>query len=179
MNDRFLNAIKRILEMLLPDFDLYALHPASVLASSSAGGPDGESTVDVRPGNSRLPDLTGVPLRGMSPGEKITVQAGARVLIAFEGAQRDQPIALLFGAGGLSTLEISASQEIKLKATTINLEGLVNLGGQAGLPVARVTDGILGYIPAGTVMTSAGVPNPVPIPVTGEITAGSSKVKSE
>lgn len=179
MIDRFASAIRLVLEALLPDFDLYALHPASVLASNSSGGPDGESTVDVRPGNSRLPDLTGVPLRGMSPGEKITVQSGARVLIAFEGAQRDAPIALLFGAGGLSALEITASQNIKLKAVTLDLEGNVNLGGQAGLPVARVTDDILGYIPVGTVLTPAFVPNPVPIPVTGTIIKGSTKTRSE
>lgn len=166
MIDRFTDAIRRVLEALLPDFDLFALHPSLVIAAT-------DGSVDVRPDNRKLPELVDVPVRGFVPGQSLIVQVNSRVLVGFEGGNRSAPMALLWGAGAFDSLELAAIQRLGLHAP------VVTLGGSTGLAVARVSDEILGYIPVGTVLTPAFVPNPVPIPVTGRITTGSQKVSSE
>ncbi|PZA08326.1 phage baseplate assembly protein V [Meiothermus sp. Pnk-1] len=55
----------------------------------------------------------------------------------------------------------------------------IQLGGDAGAPVACIGDAIVGEIPPNTVMTAAGTPNAAPIPVTGRIAGGSNKVTAE
>ena len=157
MNDRFMLAFSRIIKALLPDFDLYALHPARVLKSENG-------KVDLRPDNSRLPDLTGVNVRSITPNSKITVDKDTRVLIAFEGGDRTKPIVLLWGEGGFSELTLGSGGTVQA--------------------AARVTDEVQVTIPPLTVLiaslTPPGfAPNPTPITVKGTITKGSSKVKIE
>lgn len=154
VNERFLNAFKRVLEALLPDFDLYALHPATVINAAP-------NTVDVRCDNARLPELVGVPLRTFAPNVQILVSVDSRVLIAFEGGDRTKPVALLWGAGNFDALSI---------------------GSQNTQPIARVTDTTRGVIPANSimVMTANGpATNPNPISIETKIETGSSKVRCE
>jgi hypothetical protein len=154
MMDRFTSAIKRVIQAVLPDFDLYAMHPATVIATAP-------NSVDVRPDNSRLPELVAVPLRTFAPNVQILASVDSRVLIAFEGGDRTKPVALLWGAGNFDALSI---------------------GSQNTQPVARVTDTTRGTIPANSimVMTANGpATNPNPIPIKTTIETGSSKVRCE
>lgn len=154
MNERFSAAIKRILNALLPDFDLFALHPATVINAAS-------NSVDVRCDNARLPELVGVPLRTFAPNVQILASVDSRVLIAFEGGDRTKPVALLWGAGNFDALSIGSNNT---------------------QPIARVTDTTRGTIPVGSimVMTANGpATNPNPIPIETTIETGSSKVRCE
>jgi hypothetical protein len=155
MTERFTDAIKRLLAAVLPDFDLYALHPATVLNAAP-------NEVDVRFDNSRLPELTSVPVRAFAPEVQILVAAQTRVLVGFEGGDRNKPVALLWGAGNFTALSIGSGNT---------------------QPVARVTDSTRGFIPVGTVLVMSPngipIPNPAPIPVDGNITSGSSKVRCD
>jgi hypothetical protein len=173
--DRLMLAVRRLLEALLPDFDLYAMHPGTVIKVQESVG---AVTVDVRPDNSRLPELIDIPIRTFTPNAKITVGKDARVLIAFEGGQRDQPVCVAWGAGNLEELTIPANT--------------INLGGENGKAVARVDDtttctlylapSVVGKISA----TPSAEPQPFgpPLPFTPftfetTINSGSSKVNSE
>ncbi len=155
MTERFTDAIRRVLAALLPEFDLYALHPATVLNA-------GVNEVDVRFDNSRLPELVAVPIRAFAPEVQILVETGARVLVGFEGGDRTKPMAMLWGAGNFDALSI---------------------GNQNTQPIARVTDTTRGFIPVGTVLVMSPngipIPNPAPIQIDGSITSGSSKVRCE
>lgn len=169
--DRFIRAIRGVLEALLPEPDLFALHPGKVIASNGA------NSVDVELDNPKWPQLVKVPVRVFAPGAEVTLKTDARVLVAFEAGQRDKPVCVLWGDGGLEVLRAIAD--------TINLEAdTVNLGGTNGQAVGRVGDSVQVTIPPGAVLIPSPItpffaPNPTPIPLDGTITAGSSVTKSE
>jgi hypothetical protein len=172
MTDRLIAAIRGVLNALLPEYDLFALHPGTIIKS------EGPNLVDVRPDNARLPELVGIPVRTFAPGSSLEVAVGSRVLIGFEGGQRDQPVCMLWGAGNLQTLTILADQ--------------INLAGEGGAAVARVGDdtectlylapsiaGKISTIPSAEPQPF-GPPLPfIPFVFQTEIKTGSSKVKSE
>lgn len=85
--------------------DYHALYPASVLSQDGAGGP-----LDLRPDTEALPPPQAVPLRGVL-GVKLTIPAGTRVLLGYEGGDPSKPYATLgpfaevsrFAVNGAST----------------------------------------------------------------------------
>ncbi len=156
MNDRFMIALKRVLNALLPDFDLYAIHPARVLRSANG-------KVDLRPDNAKLPDLTEVPIRTITPNSSVVFTKDSKVLIAFEDGNRNKPFVLGAAGGDFSEL---------------------TFGSKNTQAVARVTDQVEVTIPIGSVLIASPTPpgfapNPAPITLKGTIKTGSSKVKSE
>ena len=85
--------------------DYHALYPASVVSQDGAGGP-----LDLRPDTEALPPPQAVPLRCVN-GVKLTVPAGTRVLLGYEGGDPSRPYAVLgpladvtrFAVNGAST----------------------------------------------------------------------------
>lgn len=85
--------------------DYHALYPASVVSQDGAGGP-----LDLRPDTEALPPPQAVPLRVVN-GVKLTLPAGTRVLLGYEGGDPSKPYATLgpfaevsrFAVNGAST----------------------------------------------------------------------------
>lgn len=75
--------------------DWLALYPAKVLVQRADG------TLDVVPDSGRLPPLVAVPVRVPVPGARLSVPAGARVLVGFEGGEQARPVAQLYEAGSV------------------------------------------------------------------------------
>jgi hypothetical protein len=93
--DRANSALDALVNNVLAGARYQALFPAQVLSQASDG------TLDLQLDSAALPYLTGVPLRGASPGRKVSVRAGARCLVAFEGGLPSTPVVVLWtGADG-------------------------------------------------------------------------------
>jgi hypothetical protein len=56
----------------------------------------GDGTLEVIPDDSRIPGLTGVPIRYGLPGIKATVLQGARCRVAFDNGDPSKPYAFAF-----------------------------------------------------------------------------------
>ena len=69
--------------------DFHALYPATVLSQDGAGGP-----LDLRPDTDAIAPPQAVPLRTVN-GVKLTIPAGARVLLGYEGGDPSKPYAVL------------------------------------------------------------------------------------
>jgi hypothetical protein len=79
------------------------------------------------------------------------------------------------------TLEINATTEATLTTPQFTVDGKTDLGSAATLGIARKTDAVEVTIPAGTFLVSAdaGVLNPLPVVVTGTITAASTNNRAD
>jgi len=168
------------------DHSFAALWPARVVSQTGATL-EVVLQPDLQPEKRTMPQLTGVPLRGLGPGISVTVAAGARVLVGFEGADPRKPYALPFDTtvGNVSQVKLGANATkgvARLNDTTAN--GSLVLS--AALNVLTVT-----YTPPGgtpqvtTVSLASSSPILITVPVggtstlSGKIDAASAKVLCE
>lgn len=132
--------------------DYLALYPATVLKDH------GDMHLDLRPDDERLPPLVRVPLRLFLPGAYVRVREGARVLLGFEGANPERPVAYLWEAGSTVVVEIRTARGARVRlddeAGKIRVEDpslvevdapQIRLAG-GGPPVARVGDAVVGGV---------------------------------
>lgn len=110
IGDRLQRAIEGAIRALVP-VDYLAIYPCKVIAQQANG------SLDLRPERAGLPDLSGVPIRCGLPGCKVTVAAGARVLVGFEGGRPDAPYAALWVESAPAT-KIEIDGEIVFNAGT-------------------------------------------------------------
>lgn len=66
------------------------------LLPSRVSQQDSDNTLQVTPDDTKIPGLTGVPIRTFVPGATIKVNQDARVLVGFEGGDPSRPVAFLF-----------------------------------------------------------------------------------
>ena len=102
-DDRLTGALRGVVRAMLPRVDYLALYPAKVVSQNSDG------TLELQPDDQRFPGLSQVPIRYGIPGVKVTVAAGARVLLGFAGGDPQQPVAELWESATVTKLQISAS----------------------------------------------------------------------
>lgn len=147
--------------------DYFAHHPCTVVSQAADG------TVELKPDSPRVPPLKGVPLLLGLPGVSVKVATGARVRLGFDGGSPERPQAMLWEAGGLLEVLVTATVKVTVQAPQVLL-------GDGAAPVGRVGDAVQVTFATGTLLTAASAPvyNPVPVTVTGTITAGSPKVKA-
>lgn len=148
--NRLTAAIEAIVRRTMRRVDYLALYPARVVQQH------GDGTLDLQPDDPRVPAPREVPYRTL-PGVALTVPAGTRVLLGYEGGEPTRPVALLWELGDVTSLAIA---------------GGTHHAARQGHAV-RVT------IPIGAVvvMTMAGpVSNPTPITLDGTITEGSDEL---
>lgn len=81
--------------------DHLALYPARVVQQRDDG------TLDLTPESSAVPSCQGVPIRHGLPGVTVTVAAGERVLLGYEGGDPSRPYAALWTAGSVTTIKIN------------------------------------------------------------------------
>ena len=70
----------------------------------------GDHTLDLRPSNPMLPEMTRVRLVQPFPGAKLKLKAGGIVLLSFQSGDPARPVALHHGLCELERLEISTTQ---------------------------------------------------------------------
>lgn len=144
--------------------DYHALYPASVVSQDGAGGP-----LDLRPDTEALPPPQAVPLRVVN-GVKLTIPAGTRVLLGYEGGDPSKPYATLGPFAEVSRFAVNGA------STKAAREGDdVASGGTVAPPT-----GMLGWMTQVTAALSVLAPGTVttPVPTTlGTISEGSDVVR--
>lgn len=111
------------------DLDVFAHYRAKVIAQS-----DDMHYLEVKPDSPLLSDITRVPIRTGLPGVKVKVRQGAHVMIAFENADRSQPVATLWESDTLEELHVNATGKVVLNSPD------VRIGDENGAPIAREGD---------------------------------------
>lgn len=122
--DRFKASIEAIVDQIVgARLDYLARYPSRVVSQSG-------TKLELKPDDSRIPGLKGVPIRLGIPGLAVTVPAGARVLLAFEAGDPSKPIAEIWESGTPLTVTFDADTTIKLGDSAI--KGVARLGDTAG-----------------------------------------------
>lgn len=83
--------------------DYHALYPATVVRQDGAGGP-----LDLRPDTDAIAPPQAVPLRTL-PGVKLTIPAGTRVLLGYEGGDPRRPYAGLAEFADVTRLAVNGA----------------------------------------------------------------------
>lgn len=89
----------------LPRLDYLARYEARVVAQSPA-----DDSLELSPVDERIAGLSGVPLRVPSPGTRVILSPGARVLLGWDGADPSKPFAESFSSGTTTRLELKADE---------------------------------------------------------------------
>jgi hypothetical protein len=148
-----------------------AQYPGVVVAQ---GGPD---SFDFQPDDSRLPGVSGVPLRLPTPGFTVTVDPAQRprALLAFAGGDPSRPELHLWERAGLQQLAVSASESISIDARAVNLGDAEAAVGRVGdaVDVPMAATALTAWLAAVGTFTGAG-----PFPGGFQIASGSNKVKA-
>lgn len=97
---RLVDAVSRLVAALTRRLDYACLYPSTVITQRDDG------TLDLHPDDARVPDCRGVPIRGL-PGVRVTVPAGARVLLTYEGASPLRPVATLWEADAATQISVN------------------------------------------------------------------------
>ncbi len=160
MRERAVRALKAL---VYPEgIDFLALYPAEVLLDH------GDMHLDLRPDDPRFPHLVRVPLRVFLPGAYVRVKSGSRVLLGFEEANPERPVAYLWEAGGTVVVEIRSvfgrrvrvddeAGEIRVEdpvRVVVDAPQILLAGG--GPPVARVGDLVQVGAAVGQIISGSG-----------------------
>ena len=97
---RLLDALSRIVAHLTRRVDHMALYPCTVVAQRADG------TLDLRAEDVRVGSPASVPYRTLR-GLSLTVPAGARVLLGFEGGDPARPYASLWELGDVTAIKVN------------------------------------------------------------------------
>jgi hypothetical protein len=99
---KLLEGLFRLIDQRTRRLDYCALYPCTVVQQRADG------TLDLAPETTALPAPQAVPYRTL-PGVALTVPAGSRVLLGFEGADPARPVALLWELGTVTRLAVNGS----------------------------------------------------------------------
>lgn len=157
--ERAREAFARLVSRALPRLDYLARYEARVVAQSPA-----DDTLELSPVDERIPGVSGVPLRVPSPGMRVLVSPGARVLLGWDGGDPSKPFAESFSSGTTLRLDLvgnemnlgdesTAAMAIKalsvlLQATSLSVSapsiaiggGSVTLGNQASAKLLAIAE---------------------------------------
>ena len=133
MLDRLRNVIRTIVEQMIgPRLDYLARYPSTVVQQ------DVDDTLHLKPDDTRIPGLIGVPIRPGLPGAKMLVPQGCRVLLAFEGGNPSMPIAEVWGDGTPISIFLPATDRVVIGAAE---------GDDEARPIARIGDPVQCLMP--------------------------------
>ena len=101
--DRLKTPLQSFVRSVMSRVDYYAMYRAQVVVQKG-------NTVDVIPDDTRLPPMSGIPLRHGLPGVSLTVQPGTWVMVSWSGGDPQKPYAQLWEGGEtVVTLSIGGS----------------------------------------------------------------------
>ena len=96
-------AVDAVVRRALRRVDYLAHYPARVVSQSAAG------LLDLVPDDPRVPPCSGVPIRYGLPGVTVTVPAGERVTLTYEGGDPSKPVACLWTAGAVTRITVNGA----------------------------------------------------------------------
>ena len=153
-----------LVESALERTDYHAAYVSRVVSQSADG------SLSVVPDSGKIPPMTDVPIRYGVPGVSVKVSPGARVLVGFDGGDRRFPIATVWESAAVTELRVTCSTKVILDCPD------VNLGNEAGAPIARLGDVVEVLFPPTAILAGVlGVP-PATQPITGTLTIVDSLV---
>ena len=129
-------------------------HPWACTVQTQIG-----DTVDVKPDNSKLPDLLGIPIRTGVPDVSAKVKIGSRCRVFFDDGDPAKPYVALW--------DIAEVESISLAGSSGTLA-----------PVARQGDAVVVTIDVKTISAAAAVGATGTIELPGVIMSGSSRVSA-
>lgn len=160
---RLRSALAAIVRAETRRVDFHAFYPATVLSQDGAGGP-----LDLRPDSADLPPPQAVPLRTL-PGCKLTIPAGTRVLLGYEGGDPSKPVATLAEFANVTRIAVNGSStKAAREGDDVTASGTLPVTGMVGW-MSRVTIALNSIAGPGTV--------PDPPSVLGTISEGSDAVR--
>ena len=107
---RLRRALGGILGGVLRRIDYLALYQAEVVSQSG-------QKLEVRPLDSRFPELSEVPIWHGLPGVEVEVKKGSLVLIGFRDGDPTRPFAMLWNAESLTDLKLTAGGKVTIEAS--------------------------------------------------------------
>ncbi len=93
--DRIKEPFVALVRSVFPRIDYLALYPGTVVLQR------GPNAIDVQCDDPRLPGFASIPLFLGEPSAVVQVQAGARILVGFQGGDPRYPFAALWGNGAV------------------------------------------------------------------------------
>lgn len=99
------------LDRLFPDTDLLASYQYRVLS------PNGDGTLELRSTDTRLPDLSRVPVRFGIPGTTAVIPSGNVVMVGFGAGGSSDPYVASWVSGNATDLTVQVSPSGKIKLT--------------------------------------------------------------
>jgi len=114
------SAISTIAKQAIPGIDYFALYDANVNSQSTD-----KTTVDVTPGDPRLPGMQRVPLRHGVPGLSAQVVPGSKLRIGWDRGNPQLPFAALWD-GGETVLSLSIGSSADNVLTKTDMTNLIS-----------------------------------------------------
>jgi uncharacterized Zn-binding protein involved in type VI secretion len=102
--DRGVSGLEANVQRAMRWTDYLALYDCEVLRDH------GDHTLDLRPSNPQLPELTRVRLVQPLPGTRVKLKAGGTVLLSFQAGDPARPVVLHYGSATLERLEIATGR---------------------------------------------------------------------
>jgi hypothetical protein len=164
--DRIKEPLAAFVKGSIPQVDYFGQYPGRVMNQR------GSNSFDFQPDDSRLPGMTGIPIKLPFPGFGLTLDLSAspRAVVAFANGDPSAP--------ELHLWEFPGAAILTMDATTVR----INTSGSPGPAAAREGDSVqVTFQPAEiaqiTAPPSGGPCSGGPITITGQITSGSSKTE--
>ncbi len=107
--DRIRRALREILQSIMGRVDYFALYQAEVISQSG-------QTLELRPLDSRFPDMDEVPIWHGLPGVEVKIEKGAIVLVGFRDGNPTRPFAMLWQSETLTDVKLTASGKVEVSA---------------------------------------------------------------
>lgn len=129
--DRIRRALYAIIQAIMGRIDYLALYQAEVIRQ------DGQ-TVELRPLDTRMPDMADVPIWHGLPGIEVAVAKGAIVLLGFRDGDPTRPFAMLWQSETLTDVKLTASGKVEVSAggdVAVEADGDVKVSAQGSASV--------------------------------------------
>lgn len=169
MFDRAKAGLANFVRGVFPRFDYFARYPGTVVKQG------GNNSFDFQPDSTRVPGLSGLPVRFGLPGVSVQLALNSRprCLLGFFGGDPTQPFLDLWEQPGLNALTVDPSADVNLGPAA----AAVGRVGDAVAPTSDMTTWMSQVAGAVNTLVPGSVAPPAPITF-ANISAGSPKVKA-
>lgn len=144
--DRAIGALDALIQRGRP-VDLHAFYQFQVITQNA------DDTLELRSLDSRLSDLSKVPMRFGVPGTTADIPAGHVVMVGFAGGNEQDPYVAGWASGNATNLTIQAATKIKLTGGVATSPVLVD-----GIAGSFHTQAAAGLTEVAAFMTAFGIP---------------------
>lgn len=134
-SDRLKRALASLVSGIMGRVDYFALYQAEVISQSG-------QTLELRPLDSRFPDMDEVPIWHGLPGVEVKIEKGAIVLVGFRDGNPTRPFAMLWQSETLTDVKLTASGKVEVSAggdVSVSADGDAKVSAQGSVTVEAQT----------------------------------------